>query len=313
MPKIRRWHAVPSTMRHLAPLASLATPALALILGVSTETLAHAESTDGFYVLASEHPSPVPNAIATSTSSGTRWIVPGARLPSPEVSISAQDNGNTRFALGVQYAHPPGVTSGDQCPRVVVRLGSDAMSSNGWGGDGDSCDTSFIVDAAMATRMANAFHVTRLDRHPIGEHVVGTFRTARATYRVGEPIEIVLTMESPPGSPSVAWNRGGANRGPRDDQFDFTITRDGQQVARIEAHNFGGLSQMDELLAGQRDDARTLLAPWADLSQPGHYEVRCSFETIFSPAGVDPYDTSTGRAEHWDRTFTGTITFDITR
>jgi hypothetical protein len=131
-------------------------------------------------------------------------------------------------------------------------------------------------------------------------------------YRVGEPIEVVLTMTSPPGAPSVAWERGGQNRGPRDDQFDFTVTRDGQPVPRIEAINFGGLSFMDELPPGDRDEARTLLAPWADVTQPGHYEVTCTFRTVFAPAGVRPYDPAT-RGQAWDRTFTGTLTFDVVR
>ncbi|MBN8609120.1 MAG: hypothetical protein J0L92_00935 [Deltaproteobacteria bacterium] len=287
--------------------------ALVVALVVTVGQPALADSTDGLYLLASEHTSPVPAALATHTPQGPRYVVPGARLPSPEVFISAQDNANTTFAVGVQYAHPPGVTTGDQCTRAILRFGRETLVSHGWGGDSDSCDTSFIVDAATASRIATALHVTRLDRHPIGENVVGTFATVRRSYRVGEPIEVVLTMDNPAGSPSVAWVRGGANRGPRDDQFDFTITRDGRQVARLEAMNFGGLSQMDELAPGARDEARAFLAPWADLSQPGHYEVRCSFRTMFSPAGVDPYDTTTGRAEHWDRTFTGTIRFDVTR
>lgn len=294
-------------------LVLLGTLALVAADTVTLERTAHADGTDGLYLLASEHPSPVPNGLPSQTSSGLRYLVPGARLSAPRVSISAQDNANTTFAVGVEYAHPPGVTQGDQCTRALLRFGSVTLLSHGWGGDSDSCDTSFIVDAATATRIAAVLHAVRRDRHPIGEHVVGRFTTAQRSYRVGQPIEILLTMESPAGSPSVTWMRGGANRGPRDDQFDFSITRDGQQVARTEAYNFGGLSQMDELAAGQRDEARTFLAPWADLSQPGHYEVRCSFHTLFSPAGVDPYDTTTGRTEHWDRTFTGTIVFDVTR
>ena len=283
--------------------------ALVLLAGLP----ALADSTDGLYLLASEHTSPVANALPSTTPQGQRYVVPGARLSSPEVFIRAQDNANTTFSVSVRYAHPPGVVTGDQCTRAILRFGRETLVSHGWGGDSDSCDTSFIVDAATATRIATVLHVARLDRHPIGDGVIGTFATARRSYRVGEPIEIVLVMDNPVGSPSVAWERGGANRGPRDDQFDFTLTRDGQQVARIEAMNFGGLSQMDELAASERDEARTLLAPWADLSQPGHYEARCSFRTMFSPAGVDPYDTTSGRAEHWDRMFTGTLCFDITR
>ncbi len=219
----------------------------AVALLAAADAPARADATDGVYLLASEHPSPVPNGLLSHTSAGLRYLVPGARLTSAEIAISAQDNANTTFAIGVQYAHPPGVVTGDQCTRAVLRLGSETLLSSGWGGDSDSCDTSFIVDAATAARAATLLHVTRLDRHPIGDRVVGTFATAQRSYRVGEPIEILLTMDNPVGSPSVAWVRGGANRGPRDDQFDFAVTRErsparSRSPSRAERPRHGGVA-----------------------------------------------------------------------
>lgn len=305
-------------------LLSVATPTLLLAttVVVASASLAAADAADGVYLLASEHTTEVPHALAVPTPRGATYVVPGARLAPLRVSIAARDNTNTLYDVDVRYPH----VAGHGCDRGLLRLGAHTLLTSSWGGDDAECSLSFELDALEAQRAAALFGTTRQDRHALAEHVVGVFaltppahaaRThppahtpATPRYRVGEPIEIVLTMTSPPGAPSVAWERGGQNRGPRDDQFDFTVTRDGQPVRRIEAMNFGGLSFMDELLPGDRDEARTLLAPWADVTQPGHYEVTCTFRTVFAPAGVRPHDPAT-RGQAWDRTFTGTLTFDV--
>ncbi|MBX7195866.1 MAG: hypothetical protein K1X94_27680 [Sandaracinaceae bacterium] len=277
---------------------------LALALASASPSLAHADPDDGVYGLAAELPAQAPHALRISGERTTTWAVPGARIVPTTVTIAAQDNENTRFLVDVRYPH-----HGD-CERALLRLGTRTYATTGWGGDDQSCSANFLLDPAAALDAAALFRTTRQDRHAIGDHVRGIFTTPRPRYHAGETIEVVLTMTSPAGAPTVAWQRGGQNRGPRDDQFDFEITRDGQPVPRIEAYNFGGLSFMDELAPSDHDEARTPLAPWADLSRPGHYEVRCSFSTLFAPAGNDPYAATT-RGEVWDRTFTGTVSFDV--
>lgn len=284
----------------------------ALLLALCAPTPAAAEDTDGLYLLASESAQSAPGALAVQTSRGTSYVVPGARLHPTEVTVAASDNANTTYSVSFRYPHPGGSGGSRDCQRGVVRLGATTLLPNGWGGDATQCSVDLQVDPPTALQIAAFFGTTRQDRHPIGMHVTGAFRTARRRFHVGQPIEIVLTMTSPAGSPDVAWQHGGENRGPRDDQFDFTITRDGRPVARIEAFNFGGLSFMDGLRAGEHDEVRTPLAPWGDLTQPGHYEVDCSFHATFAPADVDPH-TPTTRGQVWDRTFTGRVTFDVVR
>jgi hypothetical protein len=289
----------------------------------SVASLAVADVTDGVYRVASEHPTQAPRALPVPMPRGTTYFVPGARVTPVRVTLAARDNANTIYDVDVRWAHGGG--SWEACDRALLRLGTRTYLTRGWGGDDRECSANFELDPREAQRAAALFHTTRQDRHPVGEHVVGVFALASSApapgtpsgspsssprYRVGEPIEIVLTMTSSPGAPPVAWERGGQNRGPRDDQFDFTVTRDGQP--RIEAMNFGGLSFMDELPPGERDEARTLLAPWADVTQPGHYEVTCSFHTVFAPAGVSPFEPAT-RGQAWERTFTGTVSFDVAR
>ena len=315
------------------------TPSALAALLVSTTSLAAADATDGVFIVASEHATQVPRSLPVPNPRGATYLVPGARLTPSRVSIAARDNANTLYDVDARYVR---TTRGGSCERGLLRLGARTYLALGWGGDDQECSLHFELDPSEAQRAAALFHTTRQDRHPIGEHVVGVFtlappassgatspspgaqissgpasrgRASRAPgaiprYAVGEPIEVVLTLTSPAGSPPVAWQRGGENRGPRDDQFDFVLTRDGQPVAPIEAMNFGGLSFMDELVASDHDEARTPLAPWADVTQPGHYEVTCSFHTVFAPAGVSPFEPTT-RGQAWDRTFTGTVSFDV--
>ncbi len=275
-------------------------------LGIAVASGAAADNTDGVYLLASEGPAQTPGALAVPSPRGTAYYVPGPRVAPSQVTIAARDNANTRYDVDVRYARGPGVA----CDRGLLRLGARVYVTGSWGGDDALCSLSFELDPAEAQRAAAVHHTTRQDRHPVGDLVVGTFTTPRARYRVGEPIEMGLTMTNPVGAPPVAWEHGGQNRGPRDDQFDFVVTRDGQPVAPIEAMNFGGLSFMDALGPGDHDEVRTPLAPWADLSRPGHYVVTCSFGAVFAPAGVSPHEPAT-RGQAWDRTFTGTVAFDV--
>ncbi len=296
---------------------ALFTLLLGLVIGPSR---ASADATDGLYVLSAELPTASPQSIPVTTSRGTTHLVLGASLatpsltpPSTSLALASTNDANTLFLLEVRYPHTQApAPDAHDCPRAVLRLGAQSLVSNSWGGDAQACSAAFELDPATATRVATLFHVPRQDRHPLGDQVSGVFTTARARYRVGQPIEILLTLSSPADAPAVAWQRGGSNRGPRDDQFDFVITRDGQPVARTEALNFGGLSQMETLPAGGHAEARTPLAPWGDVRRPGHYEVRCSFTTMLAPPGANPYGPTT-RGQVWERTFTGTVSFDVVR
>jgi hypothetical protein len=156
-----------------------------------------------------------------------------------------------------------------------------------------------------------AFHTVRQDRHPLGERLTATFTTPHRRVRSGADVEIAVVLTNPADAPLVRWQRGGANRGPRDDQFDFTVTRDGQPLTNIEAMNFGGLSQFLPLAPGAASETlRVPLASWVDLSARGHYVVQCRYHTVFLPEGVEPYGEGTMGA-FWDRTFEGTVTFDV--
>lgn len=220
--------------------------------------------------------------------------------------LFAGDNQNTRYELMVRYRHP-GMKQGGEGELVV---GGDVLKTSGYGSDSDSLMLDWELSATDASRVAAMLHIARQERHPIGDALKGTFAPVQKTVKSGQLVEMELTIENPPSAPAVKYTQGGRQRGPRDDQFSFTVTRNGQPVAPISAYNLGGISTMPELAPGATATFKTTVDGWADVTAPGHYVVECRWETELAPGGVDPYDDA-HRGEAWDKAFTGTVSFDV--
>jgi hypothetical protein len=240
-----------------------------------------------------------------TTSRGVEWATLGPVVRPKRTVLFSEDNANTRFQLLVEF--PSG---GHRCVDGAVVLGTSAVSSNGYGSNGRDCSLSFQLDATLATSAARVMRVARQDRRPAGVRVQGTFAPSAAVYRAGQLVEIVLTLQNPVGAPRVLRHQGGRQRGPRDNQFSFRITRDGQPVPEVPGMDFGGLGGAAPFDPGQSAQLRAPLDRWGDVSRPGHYVVECAYETQFSPDGARPYDDA-DRGAIWDRSFQGRITFDV--
>lgn len=286
--------------------------ALALIILPGAAAHALQALPDGAYAIASTSPTATPDSVEVRGANGSAsWVQPGARLVPHAVRVYATTNANDAFALDILYPHAPGRPTGSDCAQGLLSLAGTVRLSDSWGGDSDTCNIDFALTPREAQLAASAFHTQRQDRHPIGEAMTSTFSTPHRRVRRGAPVEIVLVLRNPAGAPVVQWQRGGANRGPRDDQFDFTVTRDGQPLTNLDAMNFGGLLQYIPLGPGETsEELRAPLASWVDLSAPGHYVVQCRYRTVLLPEGVDAFEDGTMGAL-WERTFEGTVTFDV--
>ena len=274
------------------------------LCATSVAAFAQTTATDGAYTVRAFHDREQPGAIAVTSSRGGSWATLAARIPPTRALLVARDNGNSQFALGVDYART------GSCDEGVLRLGANAFAASSWGSSPEVCSFTFELTAPLATLAASVFRVTRQDRHPVAERVTGTFITPHASYRAGDTIEIVLTLLNPPGAPRVLRHAGGRQRGPRDNQFSFRITRDGVAVAPIEGWDFGGISSYTPLDPGDNAGVRATLDRWGDISVPGRYVVECTYETQFSPDGARPYDDAQ-RGAIWDRVFLGTVVFHV--
>jgi hypothetical protein len=301
----RQTHSLPRIPSLMHALRLFATTALALALLSNPAARATPTLADGAYATAAALPTPRPDACPVPGPRGTVYVVRAARLTPARVLLYARDNANTAFALDIRNARTPDA-SGD---RGLLDLDGRPQLPSSWGDDSRECTLDFELDAPTATRAA-AFAIPRQDRSPLGAHVVARFSTPRRRDARGPPIETVLHVESPPGSPDVRWQLGGDHRDPRDNQFSFTIPRDGQPVPLLDAVDSGDLSILESLPAGVHAEVRTDLAPWAGLSRPGHHVVDCRYETTLVPADVDP-SADTTRGQVSDAAYAGQVTFDV--
>jgi hypothetical protein len=220
------------------------------------------------------------------------------------VVLYSIDNANAQYQLWVRSPRRR------QCRQGLLRLGTHAIASNGWGSDDTSCSVSFVIDKQTADLAAAHFSIPRQDRHVIGRDLRGVFRPVRRTIRSGEDVEVVLTIHNPTGAPAVMRYVGGRQRGARNNRFSFEVERDGHPVDPIEAWDFGGLGGFREQPAGSTGEVREHVSRWANISPPGNYVVRCRYETELAPSGVDTFDDA-HRGEVWDRAFEGEIRFTV--
>ncbi len=227
-----------------------------------------------------------------------------SRIHVDRALLFAEDNGNTRFQLMAWYKGKPPEGEG------VLVVGSEIVMSSGYGSDSNGLDMDFSLTPAQATAVAALLKTPRQDRHLVGDLVTGSFALSAKSYRPGQSVDIALTLTNPAGAPPIKYTQGGRNRGPRDNQFSFTIRRNGTALAPVQAMDFGGLSSMPDLSPGGTAAISAPLKSWGDLSLPGHYEVDCRWETTLSPAGIDPYD-DLHRGAIWDRAFDGMVAFDV--
>ena len=268
--------------------------------------LAPPELRDGVYRVRGIHPQSQPGAVQLTAPPrrAGQWVEPDAWATPLRAFVYATDNGNTRYSLGVSF--PPGTCD----LGGVVVLGNGLVGSSAYGHAKNECMLFFELTPALATRAAAVLGTGRRDRSEIGQWVTGRFAPTRPVYAAGQPVEIVLWLESPPEVDTIRWKRGGRSRGPRDNQFSFTITRDGQALPPIAGFDMGGISTRESLPGGGRSELRTPLAPWGDVGVPGRYVVECRYETVLLPDGVEPYDPAHD-GTMWDRAFTGTVTFEV--
>ncbi|MCC7534714.1 MAG: hypothetical protein IT379_00795 [Deltaproteobacteria bacterium] len=262
---------------------------------------------DGVFVLRASHTQSRPGTVEISFGRlRGQWAQPGRMLRRDKVLLYARNNANTEYALDVRR----NVRSASECGQGLLSLGGRTVASGSYGSGPTECSLFFELDRAFADEAARRWNVRRQDRSPVGERATADFAPSRARYARGEAVEIVVTLRNPADAPAIQWQRGGRQRGPRDNQFSFRIRRDGQPVTPIEAFDFGGLAGFIALPPGGTAEVRTPVAPWGDVSLPGRYEVECTYETVLVPGGVQPW-TDDAYGSMWDRTFTGRVTFEV--
>ena len=267
-------------------------------------TFARDTPPDGLYHATETNDPPRAGALPARRGTRATWLVPGAPLRARRALLFSESNDNSRFQLLLWLEGESAVRE------AALIVGGAALLSEGGGSDNGVSTLNFELASSEAAGASRVLSITRQDRHPVPQRIAAAFAPTHPSYVIGDPVEVVLTLDNPPGAPTVTINRGGRQRGPRDNQFSFTITRDGAAVAPVDGQDFGGISQMQPFAPTTRMELRASLDRWAKLDRAGHYDVTCSYETTISPDGARPHEDDQ-RGAVWDITFTGRVAFDI--
>lgn len=220
-----------------------------------------------------------------------------------EVVVLSRANDNQTFTLWVVL---PRQHENDS---QYLSLGGHWWASEGTGFDATGTRTTFRLTRAEAFRVADAFGIPLHEREPLGSALTTSWLFPKEVPAKG-PVPVVLRIENT-GTAPVGFMVGGRQRGPRDNRFVFTATRDGAPVKAKEAPDFGGLGSYRKLAPGASLDVPCAnLREWFDLEAPGTYSVEARYEGELSKDGLFP-STAAERAKLWDFVATGTGTLRV--
>ncbi|MCA9493542.1 MAG: hypothetical protein KC621_26605 [Myxococcales bacterium] len=218
----------------------------------------------------------------------------GRELPWSAVRLDPLNNGNTSYFLQFTVARFPD----DQ--EVWLVHDGQRLVSNSRGGDAESWTVSFqLEDRATVDRLAAWLRMEVPERRRLGRGLRATWERTQGTM-----VRITLTNG---GQAPVGVVVGGRNRGPRDNQFSFTVLRDGQPLPVKEGFDFGGLSVVRALEPGGSTSVEADLLGWVDLVAPGSFVVRCRYEAELVPGPSFP----DRRDQVWDAAFEGELRLDL--
>jgi hypothetical protein len=214
-----------------------------------------------------------------------------ARLVGPDVAIHSASvfsttNDNSRFEVMLRTD-----STHDRFP--TLELGDRKLKASGYGGDSTGTYVDLDVDRADADAIADAFRVPLQERTRLDANMRYAWRFP-ATIRAGAPA-IVTLVATNTGTAPVGFEIGGRQRGPRDNRFTFTASRDGAALAVTDAPDFGGLSYFKRLGPGESAEVSADLRGWIALDRPGRYTITATHETDLSKGGEMP----NGAADVW--------------
>jgi hypothetical protein len=222
-----------------------------------------------------------------------RLVDPDVAIRSASVYSITNDNSRFQIMLRTDSTH-------DQFP--TLELGDRKLKANGYGGDSTGTFVDLQVDRADAAAIAAAFHVPLHERARLDADLRYTWRFPAQIDRSAPAIVTLVATNT--GTAPVGFQIGGRQRGPRDNRFGFSITRDGVALAVKDAPDFGGLSYFKRLGPGESAEVSADLRGWVALDRPGRYVIIATHETDLSRAGEMP-SYPDGAADVWTITPTG--------
>jgi hypothetical protein len=211
--------------------------------------------------------------------------------PIREAHVYSTANDNSRFDVELRT----GPLADNAFPTLVI--GDHQLRSSGVGRDSTGQQVYLQVDRDTAQLIAHALAIPMHERAPLDAGMRYTWRFPHEIRR-GAPAMVTLVATNT-GPTTVGFEIGGRQRGPRDNRFTFTVTRDdGTTLPIKDGWDFGGISYYKKLAPGESAEVSADLESWVALDHPGRYTVTASHETDLSKGGEMP-SYPDGAADVW--------------
>lgn len=200
-----------------------------------------------------------------------------------KASVYSLNNANTSFYVSLETSD---ITVDAQS--LAYCVGGRTYHPNGWGSSGGhTTDISFIVNNESEARaIAKSLEVECGLRSPPGYKYLAQFVPAKAEFQKGEPVMVKLELRNLDDRP-FAFQRGGQQRGSRDNQFGFRamFNYDKPVLDTGNPVNFGGLWWLAQVEPGKTFEAEVDLKKWFAFDQAGTYSIHGFYQMNFYPAG----------------------------
>jgi hypothetical protein len=228
------------------------------------------------------------SSVAVMCQDGTAVAVGDARtFEILRADLSATDNASERFHLSVEVPYEPALDDGpwhvlwvDEVAYRQTSLGSSQDRSHSLGFDIRGRENAEAVGAHFSVE-------PRYRRHP-GHRLVVEFVPNQDEFEPGGDVRVTLRIRNV-GERTVAFQQGGRNRAPRDNQYVFSGELACEPIPDIGSRcHFGGLSAVRRLEPGEVFEDEVDLSDWFAFDRPGTYQLLGSYYMAF----CDPEDDS---------------------
>jgi hypothetical protein len=196
-----------------------------------------------------------------------------------QAHIYSVNNANTDFSIRLDTS--AAVNS------AVLRIDGHEYSCSGWGGSTNDHVMWFAVhgqDEAEAT--AKRLSVSCDMRSPPGYKLFAQFIPIKTEFNTNEPVTVKFQLNNL-DERIVLFQRGGQQRGYRDNQYGFRAQFSDQKIWRQAVSdignpiNFGGLCGLDNLKPGNDLEDKVDLKKWFAFDKPGTYLIHGFYQLDF--------------------------------
>jgi hypothetical protein len=233
-------------------------------------------------------------------------LVVGERLTAGfgQATIQSDANDNSHFRVDLKGAGP---FPADQPGHMALLIGGQCFMVYGFSdreADGTRSVSSTIYGEEAMRAVAKKLNVEpSLRKHP-GHQLLVTWTPDQPGYHPGDPITLTVKIKNV-GGQAIAFFDGGAQRGPRNNQFGFTAFLGKAIPDTGDPVNFGGIASFRVLQPGEVFSKSVRLDHWFTLTEPGVYQITGTY-------ALELHDPNGGLARPlWNDYATGTCAVRI--